>query len=145
MNIIGSFKLMEKENIESKQESFLQKKRIKKDSNEKEVHLCDNYGSNENIIETKSFKKVEEFEKYLSTLKHPYTIINEVYYDLNTVCNRYFFFNSEELKNIYQGEDNSEVYEYYEKYYYLYNNSIFNEANGKSSRGIYIFRFKKIK
>ena len=123
MNIIGSFKLMEKENIESKQESFLQKKRIKKDSNEKEVHLCDNYGSNENIIETKSFKKVEEFEKYLSTLKHPYTIINEVYYDLNTVCNRYFFFNSEELKNIYQGEDNSEVYEYYEKYYYLYNNS----------------------
>ena len=123
MGIIEIFKLMEKENIEKKEDSFLQKKRIKKDSNEKEVHLCDNYGSNENVIETKSFKKVEEFDKYLSTLKRPYTIINGIYYDLNTVNNRETVFNIEELKNIYQGEDNSEVFEYYKKYYYLYNNS----------------------
>ena len=34
-----------------------------------------------------------------------------------------FFFQNEEIKNIYQREYNSDIYEYYKKYYYLYNNS----------------------
>ena len=114
---------MEKANIEKEEDSFLKRKRKDKDSYEKEVCLCDNYGSNGTIVEKKSFKKLADLDKYLSTLKNPYILLNGAYFNLNTYDSRKLFFQNEEIKNVYQGEDNSDIYEYYKKYYYLYNNS----------------------
>ena len=49
--------------------TFLGKKRQKKSSDEKKVSVYSNDGINETLKEEKSFKTVEDFDKYLSSLK----------------------------------------------------------------------------
>ena len=105
---------------EENSEKLLGYKRRKKESNEKEVFLYDSYGKNEVLSEKKSFKKINEFDDYLNTLKNPYFILNGIINDLNNFENRRFFFYSEDVSKIYQKEDDSEILNDYKKYLYDY-------------------------
>lgn len=101
---------------------LLKKKRKEKGSYEKEVCIYDKHGDNEYIKEKKSFKKVEDFEKFISSLKNPYTLFNDQVFDLNTSKSCQFFFHNEYAKTIYQRDNNEKIYEYYKQYYYQYEN-----------------------
>ena len=99
---------------------LLQKKRKEKGSYEKEVLICDKHGDNEYIKEKKAFKKIEDFEKYISSLKNPYTLINDKVFELNNTKNCVYFFHNDCSKKIYQKDNNEKIYEYYKQYYYQY-------------------------
>ena len=118
-------KISEEKNRELKEENeFLRKKRKEKGSYEKEVCIYDKHGDNEYIKEIKSFKELEDFENYISSLKSPYTLINGKVFDLNTSCNCEFFFRDNDVKNIYQRDNNEKIFEYYKQYYYQYENEL---------------------
>ncbi len=59
---------------DEKDEKLLQKKR-NKNSNEKEVILCEQNDDVEKIQTKKNFDSIEDFSLYLLTLKNPYAII----------------------------------------------------------------------
>ena len=59
---------------DEKDEKLLQKKRDK-NSNEKEVILCEQNDDVEKIQTKKNFDSIEDFSLYLLTLKNPYAII----------------------------------------------------------------------
>ena len=113
-------KVEKTEKKESKE--LLKKKRKEKGSYEKEVYLYDIFGENEYMKEKKSFKEIKEFEIYISSLKNPFTLINGIVMYLNSSKNRLIFFHTDNTKNIYQRDDNEEIYDYYKKYYYQYDN-----------------------
>lgn len=95
-------------------------KRKKKESNEKKVSLYKGYGKNEVLTEQKTFKKINEFNEYLSKLKNPFYISDDKIIDLNDYDNRVIFFYSNALSKIYQEENNTEIFNDYKLYLYNY-------------------------
>lgn len=104
------------------EKSLLGKKRLDKNSNEKEVYLYDCFEENENLKEKKKVESIEELKSYLSNLKNPFTIIDGSYTDLNIEENCKNFFTNKKFNKIYQKDDNSKLFEDYREYYYLYEN-----------------------
>ena len=103
--------------------TLLGKKRKKKSSDEKKVSVYSNYGINETLKEEKSFKTIEDFDKYLSSLKNPFTIIKKKIIELNDFQTRDSLFKSGLLDKIYEKEDSPELYNDYLQYQSLYINS----------------------
>ena len=100
--------------------TFLGKKRQKKSSDEKKVSVYSNDGINETLKEEKSFKTVEDFDKYLSSLKNPFTIDEGKILELNNFKIRDTVFKNEILNKIYEKEDSPELYDDYKMYQFLY-------------------------
>ena len=120
-----------------------------KDSDEKKISVYDHYGQNESIKEEKTFKSLQEFKAYISSLKKPFTIDGDRIIELNTPESQALLFKKKVINKVYQKEDSSELYKDYQIYQYLYINSgeenISNEANGEKACRVYICRFKEIK
>ena len=95
----------------------------KKESDEKKISVYDHYGQNENFKEEKTFKTLEEFDSYISSLKKPFTIYEEGKIELNTLESRLFLFQNKVLNKVYQKEDSTKLYEDYQIYQYLYINA----------------------
>ena len=112
---------------ENKSKNFLGKKHEinhDKTSDEKQISLYENYGENETVKESKTFKEFDEFDSYLSSLKNPFTVNGDIIMELNSYSSKNYFFKNKELTKIYEKEDFSELYEDYKSYQFLYINAV---------------------
>ena len=101
---------------DEKDEKLLQKKRDK-NSNEKEVILCEQNDDVEKIQTKKNFDSIEDFSLYLLTLKNPYAIIGNEKINLLTEEGQSKFYYDKKIKKIYQKKDeNNKIYNNYKFY-----------------------------